>query len=61
MSCGLREKLKEEPSLFTWVIQPCEGGARSFGELDGTHGAAVCTGTSQLAAEQLGRVFAPAI
>lgn len=30
MSCGLREELKEESPLFTWVIQPCEGGARSF-------------------------------
>lgn len=52
--------------LFTWVIQPRDGGAGSF---DGpgcdtgaaAHGASVCTGASPLAAEQLGYVFAPAI
>lgn len=52
--------------LFMWVIQPCDGGAGSF-EGPGCdtgaaeHGASVCSGASQLAAEQLGYVFAPAI
>lgn len=66
MSCGLREELKEESPLFARVIQPCDEGAGSLGGAGwdtgaAVYGAALCTGTSQLAAEQLGCVFAPAI
>lgn len=60
MSCGLREELKEESPLFNRAIQPCDGGA-GWDAGAAAYGAAVCTRTSQLAAEQLGCVFAPAI
>ena len=58
MSCGLKEELKEESPLFTRVIQPCDGGA-GWDTGATAYGAAVCTRTSQLAAEQLGCGFAP--
>lgn len=57
VSRGLRKELEEEFLLFsTFMIQPCGRGAAWDTGAAG-HGAAVCTGAFQLAAEQLGCVL----